>query len=176
VYQELLVTTRPDVVIESGTYEGGSALYFATIMELLGDGELITIDVEPQPVRPQHPRISYLTGSSTDLEIFAEVKRRVGNRRVMVVLDSDHTADHVSRELVMYSELVQPGDYIIVEDTNVNGHPTFPEFGPGPMEAVVQFLAAHTEFEVDRSCERFLMTLHPNGYLRRRERSRRSES
>ena len=66
-----------------------------------------------------------------------------------------------------YSPLVQLGDYLIVEDTNLNGHPVYAEFGPGPMEAVVKFLAEHESFYVDKGCERFLMTLNPSGYLRR---------
>jgi cephalosporin hydroxylase len=71
--------------------------------------------------------------------------------------------------MVAYSPLVHPGDYLIVEDTNVNGHPTYPEFGPGPMEAVDRFLAESDGFAIDVRCERFLMTLNPRGYLKRKE-------
>jgi cephalosporin hydroxylase len=83
------------------------------------------------------------------------------------VLDSDHRAAHVYDELIAYSPLVQIGDYLIVEDTNVNGHPTYPDFGPGPMEALDRFLSENDEFIIDQRCERFLMTLYPRGYLRR---------
>jgi len=117
---------------------------------------------------PAHSRIDYVTGSSTDDAIVRRVRDQVGGRRAMVVLDSDHTADHVHAELVAYSPLVQRGDYLIVEDTNVNGHPAYPSFGPGPMEAVNRFLAYHDDFCIDERCERFLMTLCPRGYLRRR--------
>ena len=85
----------------------------------------------------------------------------------MVILDSDHRASFVYDEIVAYGPLIRAGDYLIVEDTNVNGHPTFPEFGPGPMEAVDRFLAGSDEFAIDERCERFLMTLNPRGYLRR---------
>jgi cephalosporin hydroxylase len=85
----------------------------------------------------------------------------------MVMLDSDHHAAHVYEEMVAYSPLVQAGDYLIVEDTNVNGHPAWPDFGPGPMEAVDRFLAANDEFAIDRRCERFLLTICPSGFLRR---------
>jgi len=88
----------------------------------------------------------------------------------MVVLDSDHTEAHVYEELTAYSPLVHQGDYLIVEDTNVNGHPIWPAFGPGPMEAVDRFLSQGNEFEIDRGCERFLLTMCPKGYLRRRIR------
>ena len=86
----------------------------------------------------------------------------------MVILDSDHRAPHVYDEIIAYSALVRVGDYLIVEDTNVNGHPTYPEFGPGPMEAVDRFLSENDEFAIDERCERFLMTLNPRGYLKRK--------
>jgi cephalosporin hydroxylase len=89
----------------------------------------------------------------------------------MVILDSDHTLEHVYEEMLCYSPLVQVGDYLIVEDTNINGNPTFPDFGPGPMEAVDRFLAETQDFVIDSRCERFMMTLNPRGYLRRIARS-----
>jgi cephalosporin hydroxylase len=171
VYQELLTRTRPDFVVECGTCAGGSALYMATILDLVGHGEVLTIDIAPRPGLPEHPRITYLTGSSTDPAIVADVASRVGHGRAMVILDSDHRADHVLEELRSYRDLVQPGDYLIVEDTNVNGHPAYADYGPGPMEAVERFLALDDGFEVDHRCERFLMTLQPRGYLRRRART-----
>jgi cephalosporin hydroxylase len=167
VYQELLVRTRPDFVIETGTWFGGSALYFAMVLDLIGNGQVITIDVAVKPNQPKHSHISYLTGSSIDTAIVAQVREVVGSQRAMVVLDSDHSAAHVYNEMVAYSPLVQTGDYMIVEDTNVNGHPAYSDFGPGPMEAVNKFLSENDEFVVDQRCERFLMTLNPKGYLRR---------
>jgi cephalosporin hydroxylase len=167
IYQELLERTRPDFVVETGTYQGGSALYFATIMDHLGHGSVITVDTTVQPNRPEHARITYLTGSSVDETTVQHVRDAVGNKRAMVVLDSDHRAAHVFDEMIAYSRIVQPGDYLIVEDTNVNGHPTWEDFGPGPMEAVDRFLAQTEAFAIDRRCERFLMTLCPRGYLRR---------
>ena len=85
----------------------------------------------------------------------------------MVILDSDHRKDHVVDELRLYSPLVTKGSYLIVEDTNINGRPVFPGFGPGPAEAVDDFLAATTAFERDLSRERFFVTFNPGGYLRR---------
>jgi cephalosporin hydroxylase len=167
MYQELLVRTRPDVVVEAGTYLGGSALFLATILDYIGHGRIITIDIAPQPDRPIHPRIEYVLGSSIDPAVVQHVRASVGERPAMVILDSDHTENHVYAEMTAYSPLVHPGGYLIVEDTNVNGHPALPSFGPGPMEAVDRFLAERHDFEIDARCERFLMTQNPRGYLRR---------
>ncbi|MBR0655589.1 CmcI family methyltransferase [Plastoroseomonas arctica] len=169
-YQELMVTHRPDVIIETGTYKGGSALYLASICDMLDHGEIITIDIDTthDAIRPRHPRITYLAGSSTDAGILDQVSACVGGRRnVMVILDSDHRRDHVADELRAYRGYVPVGGLLIVEDTNINGHPTYPGFGPGPWEAVDDFLAEDAAFVADRSCERFILTMNPRGYLRR---------
>ncbi len=87
---------------------------------------------------------------------------------VIVILDSDHSRDHVLAELRAYADIVTPGGYCIVEDTNVNNHPVLPHWGPGPMEAVDAFLAERDDFEIDPWRERFMLTMNPRGYLRRR--------
>jgi cephalosporin hydroxylase len=86
----------------------------------------------------------------------------------MVILDSDHAMAHVRAELELYAPMVTAGCYLIVEDTNVNGHPVYPLHGPGPMEALGEFLPRHPEFEVDAECEKFMLTFNPRGYLLRR--------
>ena len=85
----------------------------------------------------------------------------------MVVLDSDHSAKHVLEELRIYDKYVIPGSFLIVEDGNMNGNPILPYSGPGPGEALGQFLKENSDFEADKSKEKFLMTFNPNGYLRR---------
>lgn len=85
----------------------------------------------------------------------------------MVILDSDHSFEHVSRELDLYAEFVSPGGYLIVEDTVVNGHPILPEFGPGPFEAVAAFLRRDDRFQRDATREKFMLTFNPCGFLRR---------
>jgi cephalosporin hydroxylase len=169
VYQEILHELRPAVIVECGTAQGGSAFFLASICDLLDHGSVITIDVEEYPDRPQHPRITYLNGSSTDAQVFRQVEELVGDREpVMVILDSNHERDHVLDELRLYAGLVSPGNYLIVEDSNINGHPVVPEFGPGPNEALDEFLRESDEFVADPGREKFFMTFNPGGYLRKR--------
>jgi cephalosporin hydroxylase len=167
IYQELLVELRPDLIVETGTAAGGSALYLAGICDLLGHGHVVTIDLV-EAERPTHPRISYLSGSSTDPAIIAAVRAEaVHVDSVLVTLDSDHAAEHVLAELHAYAPLVTLGSYLIVEDTNINGRPVLPEHGPGPAEAVAAFLANQADFVVDERREKFGMTFNPGGYLQR---------
>ncbi|MDQ2922050.1 MAG: cephalosporin hydroxylase family protein [Acidobacteriota bacterium] len=168
IYQEIIYETKPDIIIETGTAYGGSALFLCSICDLLNCGRIITVDVRELPDRPQHERLKYLIGSSTSDEIVQQVRRltKPGDR-VMVILDSDHTAGHVLQELHLYGNLVTVGCYLIVEDTNINGHPVMPLYGEGPMEALEQFRRTQKNFFVDREREKFFMTFNPKGYLRR---------
>ena len=166
-YQEIVAETKPELIVECGTAFGGSSLYLASLLDLLGRGEVVTIDIEARPGQPAHPRIHRIVGSSVDPAIVADIRGRAQGRRTMVILDSDHSQAHVSTELEAYRSIVSPGCYLVVEDTNVNGHPVVPDHGPGPMEAVEAFLPSAPEFEVDPSRERFMLTLNPGGYLRR---------
>jgi len=177
IYQEILYDVQPDLIIECGTLFGGSAYYLARLCDLLGKGSIVTIDIKERPGRPAHPRITYLTGSSTSDEIGQQVADRARDAdTVLVILDSDHSRDHVLEELRRYSPFVNPGSYVIVEDTDINGHPTVVGFGPGPMEAVDDFLSESSEFEVDAGREKFLFSFNPRGYLRRREPDGESET
>ena len=158
VYQEIIAETKPDVIIETGTFRGGSALFYATLCDLLGHGQVVTVDIDEsvRAVLPPHPRISYLTGSSSDPAILKKIEAIVANRaNVLVILDSDHIRDHVLNELRLYCRFIPRDGHLIVEDTIINGHPAYPEFGPGPMEAVESFLAENRDFYVDRERERF---------------------
>lgn len=167
-FQEILYETKPDVLVEMGTFKGGSAYFFASIFDLLKHGRVVTVDIEEFKGKPQHERITYLLGSSTSAEIAAKVRSSIlPGERVMVVLDSDHHRDHVLKELRLYNGLVTPGCYLVVEDTHFNGHPILPKFGPGPMEAVDEFLGTNAAFVRDRTRERFLLTFNPGGYLKR---------
>ncbi len=168
IYMELIDELMPGLVIETGTFRGGSALYIADRLETIGAGNVVTVDVNEPPKPPQHPRLTYFTGSSTDPAIVAEIAAMIPQGSpVLVILDSDHSRDHVYAELEAYAPLVPIGSYLIVEDTNVNGHPAAPDFGPGPMEAMWDFMATDPGFEVDARCERYFLTQNPSGYLKR---------
>jgi cephalosporin hydroxylase len=168
IYQEILNEVRPDLVVESGTCLGGSALYLASICEDIGHGEVLTIDITAHPNRPEHRRLTYWTGSSTSPEAIDTVKRHIApNAKVLVILDSDHSKAHVAQELALYGPLVSPGSYMIVEDGNVNGHPVVPEHGPGPTEAISEFLEGSKDFAIDRDREKFFVTFNPGGYLKK---------
>ena len=167
VYQEIIVEQRPELIVETGTYRGGSAFYLASICDLVGVGEVVSIDVEPlREDYPAHPRITYLGGrSSTDPDVVAQVRGRAEGKRILVVLDSDHSQAHVEAELAVYAPLVQVGGYVIVEDSNIGQ--IRKDLLPGPLQAIEAFLAGTDEFEIDRAREKLLITQNPSGYLRR---------
>lgn len=168
LYQEVLFSTRPDLIIETGTAHGGSALFLARILDIVDNGRIITVDTNAAPERPVHPRITYVAGSSTSPEVVEGLRRAAeASQRVMVILDSDHSAAHVRDELELLSPFVTPGCFLVVEDTNVNGHPARPAHGPGPMEAVTDFMQQERPFDADQSMERYFMTFNPRGWLRR---------
>ncbi|OIO42521.1 cephalosporin hydroxylase [Candidatus Pacearchaeota archaeon CG1_02_39_14] len=168
VYQEIIHELRPDVIVECGTALGGSALFMATICDLIGNGKIVTIDTKKTPNLPKHKRIKYLVGSSTSKEVLNQVKDMIKKRdKVMVILDSAHNRDHVFNELQLYNNLVTKGSYLIVEDTQLNGHPVYPKYGPGPMEALNDFLKVNNDFMIDKSKEKFYMTFNPRGYLKK---------
>jgi cephalosporin hydroxylase len=172
IYQEIMAETRPELVIETGTYRGGSALYLASICDLLDRGEVVSIDIEPEREDyPRHPRITYLAGRpSTDEAVLDEVRARAAGRPTLVILDSDHSQAYVEAELEVYAPLVHVGGYVIVEDSNIGR--VRKDLMPGPLEAIHAFLARTDEFVIDREREKFLITFNPSGYLRRVASSR----
>jgi cephalosporin hydroxylase len=170
VYQEIITATRPEVIVETGVYNGGGTLFLASLCDLTGGGEVVGVDVTLHRVDPKvqaHPRVTLIEGSSVAPDIFEQVRLRCLGKRTMVVLDSDHSEAHVYEELKLYSTLVTPGCYLVCEDSNVNGHPAYAAHGPGPYEALERFLAEADGWAVDRHCERLLCTFNPNGFLRR---------
>ena len=173
IMQEIISETRPEMLVETGTNFGGSALFFASVFDLLGAGDVVSVDLRPvSSTFPVHPRVTYIGGrSSTDPEIIADVRSHVEGKRTMVVLDSDHSRAHVLRELELYSPLVSPGQSLIVEDTATDAY-----FGKenGPAGAVRDFLAKSSEFTVDSDREKHLITFNPGGYLRRVDDSNQS--
>lgn len=168
LYQEILFRLRPTLIVETGTAFGGSALFLASMCDAIGHGRVVSVDLTPRAARPEHPRIQYLTGSSVNNLVVSTITEMArGASPVMVILDSDHAMAHVRQELEAYHPLVTPGSYLIVEDTNLNGHPVEPGHGPGPMEAVRDFLATHLHFVHDPEMDKFLMSFNPGGFLKR---------
>lgn len=166
VHQQIIWDNKPEVIIECGSYLGGGTLFFANMLDCVGAGQVIGIDKRVFR-RRKHSRIAYLTGPTTSKEILDQVKNMVEKKSCMVVLDSDHSRGHVKRELVHYSKIVTPGQFLVVEDTYLNGYPIKPEWGPGPLEAVKWFLPNHPEFK-DAGLEyRNLLSQHAGGWLQK---------
>ncbi|HET9083678.1 MAG TPA: CmcI family methyltransferase [Candidatus Limnocylindrales bacterium] len=180
--QELIWKVRPNVIVESGVAHGGALVLYASIMELLGRGRVIGVDIEIRKYNrlaiESHPmahRISLVEGSSTDPATFETVRTLIGpGQSTMVMLDSNHSRSHVRDELETYSPLVSPGSYIVVFDEVMpmvadapSGQASWSR--DNPLEAVTEFLATHPEFEIDRSYERLVATYCRSGFLRRLE-------
>jgi cephalosporin hydroxylase len=168
--QETISEIRPALLIETGTNRGGSALFYAHLMDLLGTGRVVTIDIVKLH-ELEHPRIDFLVGSSTDPEIVDQVRQAAAaaDGPVMVILDGDHSRDHVARELELYAPLVTPGSVLLSQDGIIDELAMFADTRPGPLPANREFLERHPEFEHDSERnDRFLLTHHPLGWLRRR--------
>lgn len=170
ITQEVIAQLRPALIIECGTNRGGSALFYAHLFDLMGHGRVITVDVEKMHDL-SHPRVTWLLGSSVDPAIVAEMHKAAlaASGPVFVILDSDHRAAHVAAELEAYGPMVTPGSYLLVQDGVIDTLPAFRHGRPGPLPAIRAFLKRHQEFEVQRTLgERFIITHHPMGWLRRR--------
>lgn len=173
IIQELIYNVKPDYVIETGTNFGGSALFYASILELMKHGHVISVDIADKVSlsTKNHDlykrRIIQVIGDSTDEDVFKTVASQVGSARCLVILDSWHSKEHVLAELTLYSRLVPTGSYIIVEDSHVSGHPIKWKYGEGPYEAIQEFLEQNHTFAVDKRCEKLLITFNPSGYLKK---------
>ncbi|HEX3146372.1 MAG TPA: cephalosporin hydroxylase family protein [Pyrinomonadaceae bacterium] len=179
--QELILQVRPDLIIETGVAHGGSLVFSASMLELLGQGEVVGVELEMRShnrkaieSHPLSKRIRLVEGSSVDQHVVDQVRRFAeGKRAVLVILDSNHTHEHVLRELELYSPLVTKGSYLVVLDTGIEDMPegTFADRpwdkGNNPKTAVWEFLKHTNRFEIDRALEsRLLYTVAPDGYLK----------
>jgi cephalosporin hydroxylase len=176
VYQELIHRVAPEVFVEVGVKRGGLTTYIAGLFDLVhgsdtARGRVVGIDIDlsaaPASVAA-HPRIDLVEGSSTDHATFTRVRDLCAGRPAMVLLDSDHSEPHVRAELELYCTLVPVGGYVIVNDTNIGGHPALAWKESSPFDAVQAFVREHPRFEIDRGCEKHMLTLCPQGFLRRR--------
>jgi cephalosporin hydroxylase len=180
--QEIIWQVKPDLIIETGIAHGGSLIFYASMLELLeGNGQVLGIDIDirahNQAEIERHPmfkRITMIQGSSTNEDIAQQVKKLAGDKqRVLVILDSDHTHEHVLKELKLYSPLVTKESYLVVCDTAIEDLPEgfFPDRpwgrGNNPKTAVWEFLKTNDRFVVDKDIEhKLLITVAPGGYLK----------
>jgi cephalosporin hydroxylase len=170
VYQEMLFELRPERLVEIGSAAGGSTLYFAHLMDLIGTGEVVSIDVDRSGFVARHPRIVQVTGDSGSAEVIARIHDLCRGRATMLVHDGDHSKGAVLRDLEAYQDLIAPGGAIVVEDgvqdlfRPGDGLGTFEE---GPLAAIDEFLRRHPDFSVDATRERYVATYNPRGFLKR---------
>jgi cephalosporin hydroxylase len=180
--QEIIWELKPDLVIETGIAHGGSLIYYASLLELIGKGEVLGIDIDIREhnrkaieSHPMFKRIKMLQGSSVSTEMAAQVSAyAAGKPTVLVCLDSNHTEEHVLQELELYAPLVSKGSYIVVFDTIVEDMPEnyLPgrPWGPGnnPKSAVWKFLEKNRNFQIDTSIDnKLLISVAPQGYIKR---------
>jgi cephalosporin hydroxylase len=180
--QEIIWEVKPDLIIETGIAHGGSIIYYASLLELIGKGRVLGIDIDIRPhnrkeiaKHPMYKRINMIQGSSISPEIIDEVKKyAVLAKSVIVCLDSNHTHEHVLSELNLYSSFVSQGSYLIIFDTIVEDMPD--NYLPGrpwkkgnnPKTAVIDFLEKNHSFEIQKQIDtKLLISVAPGGYLKR---------
>ena len=180
--QEIIWAVKPDLIIETGIAHGGSLIYYASLLELIGNGKVLGIDIDIRAhnraeieKHPMFKRIEMIQGSSVTTETADKVKAIAKDyKTILVVLDSNHTHEHVLAELELYAPLVSVGSYLVVFDTIVefmpDGYLPGRPWGKGdnPWSATQTFLGTHPEFEIDRSVDnKLLISVAPEGYLKR---------
>lgn len=174
-YQEILFDLKPGLVVEFGTRHGGSALYFLLIArQVRPDARVLTVDIEDHlldPSVPTVPGIEFMKCSSLDPSVALRIQalRNQLGGPVFAILDSDHRKDHVLGEMLSLRDVLRPGDYLVVEDGNINGHPVLPSWGPGPFEAIEEYFRRFPlDYIKDAKREKkFGFTFAPDGFLRR---------
>ena len=179
IYQEILYDVRPDIVLEIGNKYGGSTLFLAGMCELLGHGRVLALDWDHEQFQAQHDRIDLLTGDCSNPTIVAAVHERCQGKKVLIIHDAIHSKEGKLRDLRLYSGLVSPGSYFIVEDTfaglpgvatgrdTERTAPLLMQRTDTPLQAIEEFLIDHPEFEIDRARERYILSHNYHGFLRR---------
>ena len=175
VIQEIISEVKPDYIIETGTFTGGTTLFYADILEKVNkNGKVISIDLrnlakEPLKYDNWKDRVVFYQADSTAEGLVNMIAERVKGKKVLVTLDSDHSKNHVLKELKLYSPLVSINSYIVVQDTHLGGHPNHHHSvpGEGPWEAVEEFMSKAGNFVIDHSREKHIITQNPSGFLKR---------
>jgi len=171
IYQELIFASKPEFILQTGICGGGSIVYFSSILDLMGasnDVKVIGVDIElsEEAKEIKNDRVILFEGSSTSDEVLSRIRDYTKGKKGIIILDSDHSETHVSQELSIYKDFVQKDCYLVVEDTNLNGNPVHPNFGPGPYEAVKKFLLENKDFRQDNQLwKRNLFSFHQYGWL-----------
>lgn len=175
-YQEILWQLKPRLAVEFGTNTGGGAYFFSRMLQLVRrDSKVFSVDVTldrvPQLLK-EDPHIELMESSSTDPMVFARIKelRREYTGPMFLILDSDHAKAHVLSELKGLRDITVSGDYVIVEDTNINGHPVLPGWGDGPYEALQEYVRQFPDdYVLDKEREsKFGFSFATEGFLIRR--------
>jgi cephalosporin hydroxylase len=171
IYQEILYEVKPDVIIELGSAAGGSTLFFAHLLQIMGKGVVVSIDVDRSRYTiGDHDNIVPITGHSASPEVIERVSEICEGNNAIVFHDADHRKASVLRDLENYARFVQVGSYIIVEDGIVDlFRPTdgFEFFEEGPLPAVEEFVKRNSDFVIDSTRERYIATYNPKGFLKR---------
>jgi cephalosporin hydroxylase len=181
--QELIWEVKPDLIIETGIAHGGSLVFYASMLELIGNGSVLGIDIEIRPhnraaieAHPMFKRIEMIEGSSVSEDTLAQVREKAkGKAKIMVVLDSNHTHEHVLAELNLYHEFVSLDSYLVVFDTVVEDMPADYDWSPrpwgkgnNPKTAVWEFLKNNNSFEIQKHIDnKLLISVAPDGYLKK---------
>lgn len=176
VYQEIIYDVKPDVVLEIGNKNGGSTYYLAILLETMGHGTVLALDIDHSRFTPKHPRIDMITGDASAPDTIKKVYDYCSGKKVLVIHDADHSYKAVLTDLRNYQDLVAPGSYLIVEDTieGVRGfqysefpYQTFIRANKDkPLQAVFDFVNENKRFEIDRDREKWILTANPYGYLK----------
>jgi cephalosporin hydroxylase len=170
IYQEIVYEAQPDVILEIGSMFGGSTLYLANLLDLLGKGRVISVDIDRSKFSVKHPRITEITGASSSPEVIAQVFQLCHDKSVLIIQDAAHDKEGVLQDLRNYSKLVSLNSYFIVEDGIIDlfsPKDIIGAFWEGPLAATEEFLRENPNFVADAERERYYLTANPRGFLKR---------